>query len=257
MDNQLQYKISAIRHKVWIPAQFIAVCVFAFVAAALATVYFCRSMNSGMHMPGDWTMSMMWMQMPGETWFASSLNFLLMWLAMMMAMMMPSALPMFLKTRRQWVSLCYMASGYFAIWLIAGVGIYIVGMALAMATMQHESFSRAVPVLSGALLIAAGATQFTRWKLTHLLRCRSSFGCTISCSEHEKSFLIGCKQGAACCICCTTLMTIQLVIGIMNPFAMIVVAIAIAAEKLLPRPEITARVVGIVAIFAGIIITIH
>ena len=58
--------------------------------------------------------------MPGQTWFASAISFLFMWLAMMM----PSALPMFLKTRRQRASLCYMASGYFAIWLAAGVEIY-------------------------------------------------------------------------------------------------------------------------------------
>jgi predicted metal-binding membrane protein len=47
-------------------------------------------------------------------------------------------------------------------------------------------------------------------------------------------------------------MTIQLTLGIMNPLVMIVVAIVIAAEKLLPRPEITARIVGIAAIFAGV-----
>jgi len=48
------------------------------------------------------------------------------------------------------------------------------------------------------------------------------------------------KQGTACCLCCTAPMMIQLTIGIMNPLAMIAVAFAIAAEKLLPRPEITA-----------------
>jgi predicted metal-binding membrane protein len=49
-----------------------------------------------MEMPGGWTMSMMWMRMPGQTWFASALSFQSMWLAMMVTMMMPSALPMFL-----------------------------------------------------------------------------------------------------------------------------------------------------------------
>ena len=45
-----------------------------------------------MEMPGGWTMSMMWMRMPGQTWFASALSFLFMWLAMMVALMLPSAL---------------------------------------------------------------------------------------------------------------------------------------------------------------------
>ena len=243
-------------------AGFIAVCVLAFVASASATVYFCRSMCCEMEMPGGWTMSMMWTRMPGQTWLTSAISFLVMWLAMMVAMMLPSALPTFLKTRRPWASLCYIASGYFAIWLAAGVGIYAFGVAFATVAMRSELFSRTVPWLLGASLIAAGAIQFTRWKMKHLLRCRSPFGCASSCPErfgvpplgrpvHETSFRLGCKQGAACCACCAAPMTIQLVLGTMNPLAMTVVAMVIAAEKLLPRPAIVTRLVGISAIIAG------
>jgi predicted metal-binding membrane protein len=252
MTNQLQPKNSTGSDDVNLPSKFIAVCVLAFVAGVSATVYFCSSMCCGMEMPGGWTMSMMWMRMPGQTWFESGLSFLLMWLAMMIAMMMPSALPMFLRTRRQWVSLCYMATGYFAIWFVAGVGIYTPGVALATIAMRSELISRTVPLLLGASLIVAGAIQCTRWKMTHLLCCRSPFGCANSCSQPETGFRLGCRQGAACCVCCAAPMTIQLVLGIMDPLVMIVIAIVIAAEKLLPRPEITARFVGIIAIFAGV-----
>src|SRR4051812_6388125 len=99
--------------------------------------------------------------------------------------------------------------------------------------MRSELLSRAVPLLSGALLIAAGAVQFTRWKMTHLLRCRSSYGCASPCPERETSLRLGCEQGAACCLSCAAPMTIQLALGIMNPLVMIVVAAVIAAEKLL------------------------
>lgn len=256
MLHQLQHKHSDSRDVARLPTKFIVVCVVAFVASVSLTVYFCGSMGYEMEMPGGWKMSMMWMRMPGQTWLASLLSFLLMWLAMMVAMMMPSALPMFLKTRRQWVSLCYVASGYFAIWLVAGIGVYALGMTFAEMTMRSELVSRAFPLLSGALLIATGLIQFTRWKMTNLLRCRSSNGCGISCPEHETSFRLGCNQGAACCVCCAPPITIQLVLGIMNPVAMIAVAIVIAAEKLLPRPEITARVTGVAAIFAGLAMTI-
>ena len=145
-----------------------------------------------------------------------------------------------------------MASGYFAIWLAAGVGIYALGVAFAAAAMRSELFSRAAPLLSGAVLIAAGAFQFTRRKMTHLLRCRSPFGCAASCPQRETSFRLGCKQGASCCVCCAAPMTIQLVLGIMNPLVMVVVAIFIAAEKLLPQPPLVARVVGVSAIIAGV-----
>src|SRR5215468_8384895 len=149
-------------------AEFIVACVVAFVASVSATIYFCRSMCCEIDMPGGWTMSMMWMRMPGQTWAASATSFQLMWLAMMVAMMLPSALPMFLNTKRAPVSLSAMAGGYFAVWLAAGVGIYALGLAVAAAATRWENFSHAVPVLSSAALIAAGAFQFTRWKMTGL-----------------------------------------------------------------------------------------
>jgi len=252
MSDPLQPNNSTGCDETTLPAGFIVVSVLAFVVGVSATVYFCRSMCGEMEMPGGWTMSMMWMRMPGQTWFASALSFQFTWLAMIVAMMLPSALPMFVKTRRPVVSLCYMASGYFTIWLAAGVGIYALGVAFATVAMRSELFSRAVPLLLAASLIAAGATQFTRWKMTQLLRCRSPFGCAISCPERETSFQLGCKQGATCCVCCAAPMAIQFVLGIMNPLVMIVVAVVIAAEKLLPRPAIVARLVGISAIIAGV-----
>ena len=48
-------------------------------------------------------------------------------------------------------------------------------------------------------------------------------------------------------------MMISLALGIMNPLVMIVVAGVIAAEKLLPRPVIIARLVGVSAIIAGLV----
>jgi len=257
MSSQLQHANSNSFEVTRLPTAFIVVCVVAFIAAVSTTIYFNGSMSDDMEMPGGWRMSMMWMRMPGQTWSLSALSFLLMWLAMMVAMMMPSALFMFLKTRRQWLSLCYMTSGYFIIWLIAGFAIYVLGVKFNDAAMRSEVLSRAVPLLSGATLITAGVVQFTRWKMKYLFRCRSPFGCDSPCAEGEKSFWLGCRQGVDCCACCSALMTSQLILGIMNPLVMIMVAIVIAAEKLLPRPDVTARLGGIAAIVVGIMMTVH
>jgi predicted metal-binding membrane protein len=257
MANPLHYENSAGCERASPPVEFIAICVFAFVASAAATVYFCRSMCCEMEMPGGWTMSMMWTRMPSQTWLASAMDFQLMWLAMMVAMMLPSALPMFLNSKRAPVSLSMMATGYFAVWLASGVGVYMLGVAFGAAAMRWESFSCIVPALFGAALIAAGAFQFTRWKMTGLRGCRSRFGCLTACPERETNFRLGCKQGAACCLCCAGPTMILVVLGMMNPLVIVGVSIVIAAEEILPRPEITARLVGIAALVAGVTTTIH
>jgi predicted metal-binding membrane protein len=255
MAASLQYKNSEKYNRLSI--EFIIVCGVAFVAGLSATLYFSASMGYEMEMPGGWKMSMMWMRMPGQTWFLSALSFLFMWLAMMVVMMMSSVLPMFLKTHRHWRSLCFMASGYFIIWLLAGIALYVPGAIFNYAAMHSPFLSRTVPLLSGTALIVVGTVQFTRWKMTHLMRCRSTYGCAPSCPQNETSFRLGCKQGLVCCACCSALMTIQVILGIMNLFVMAIVAIAITAEKLLPRPAVTARLAGIIAIAAGIVIDIH
>ena len=257
MAGQQQHDDSAGGDEVSPPVGFIAVCVLAFAASVSATIYFCRSMCCEMEMPGGWTMSMMWMRMPGKTWFGSAMSFALMWLAMMVAMMLPSALPTFLKTRRAAVSLFLMAIGYFVVWLAFGAGIYAVGVAFAAAAMRWETFSRIVPALSGAALVAAGAFQFTRWKKTGLFGCRSRFGCVSACAESETNFRLGCKQGEACCLCCAAPTLVLVVLGMMNPLVIVGIAIVIAAEKLLPYPEIIARLAGVAAITAGVITTLH
>ena len=233
------------------PAVFTLACRVAFIGSVATTIYFCRSMGGGMEMPCGWTMSMTWMRMPGQSWTISAILFLLMWLAMMVAMMLPSALPTFLKTRRRWHSLCFLASGYFVVWLAAGVGVYLPGIVLAAVAMQSNLVSHAIPWLLGASLIAAGTFQLTRWKMVHLLRCRSPFGCAAASPRDEASFWLGCKQGVSCCFCCAPPMTMLLAFGMMNPPVIIVVAMVIAAEKLLTRPAMVARLVGISSIIAG------
>ena len=254
MSNQRQNSNSPIAMKPRpVRIAFIAICVLAFGASVPRDGLFLSLDVLRMEMPGGWTMSMMWMPMQGQSWFESATSFLLMWLAMMVAMMMPSALPTFLRVRRQVAFLCCTVFGYFVIWLAAGVGVYAFGVTFAAVAIRSEFVSHAVPWLLGASLISAGAIQLTGWKMTHLLRCRSPFGCGISMpGSTGTSFQLGCKQGVACCLCCAAPMTIQLALGIMNPLVMIVVAMIIAAEKLLRRPEVIARLVGISAIVAGL-----
>jgi predicted metal-binding membrane protein len=53
-----------------------------------------------MPMPGGWTMSMVWMRMPGQTWPEAAVTFIGMWVVMMVAMMLPSLAPILWRYRR-------------------------------------------------------------------------------------------------------------------------------------------------------------
>jgi predicted metal-binding membrane protein len=245
-------------------ATFVAVSGLVFTVSVAVTVYFCQSMAGGMDMPGGWTMSMMWMRMPGQSWVAAVAMFLLMWLTMMVAMMLPSALPMLWKFRRSLTEngnvgapMMLVASGYFFVWLVCGVVVYAVGVPFALAAMRWEWLSRFVPVLSGAALVLAGVFQFTSWKMSGLGRCRNSLCGTggENCRMLDVGWHYGLEQGASCCICCVAPMVALLVLGSMNLLVMVLIAVVIAMEKLMPNPKLFVRIFGVVAVVAGIAMT--
>lgn len=128
-----------------------------------------------------------------------------------------------------------------------------------IAVMRWPALSRAVPALSGATLAVAGAIQFSRWTRAGLEHCRDPRGC--SAAEmgrgHLWAWLYGIRQGMYCGICCTGPMLALLAIGTMNPYGMILVAIVIAAEKLLPEPQRVMRLTGVIAIIAGLLMMIR
>ena len=243
--------------------------VLVFVAAAAATLYFCRAMSDGMAMPGGWTMSMMWMPMAGQSWAGAAAMFLGMWLAMMVAMMLPSALPMLViyrrvlafrgEGRRAEAATVRMACGYFFVWLMVGAMAYAIGVAAAWATMRWAGLSRAVPAASGAALLLCGLFQFTPWKRACLRHCRDplSFAADHLSGGRNDGWKLGLHHGAFCVACCWALMAIQLVLGVMNLAVMALVATVIALEKLIPRADLVVRLTGAAAMAAGTVMIVR
>ena len=236
----------------------VATSLLAFSASAAATFTFSRSMPEGMEMPGGWTMSMLWMLIDDSTWPESAAMFLLMWLAMMVTMMLPSALPMLRNFGRALdarglasvgMPVALAACAYFLVWLAVGGGVYLIGMAIAQAAMQWEAFSRAMPVLSGAALVVAGCYQFTRWKMAGLHRCRDLLA---GIRDGPWAGLRhGLRQGASCVVSSSGSMLVLLALGAMNLAVMALVAVFIALEKSVPKPEWVVRLSGLLALGAG------
>jgi predicted metal-binding membrane protein len=67
----------------------------------------------------------------------------------------------------------------------------------------------------------------------------------------------GFKQGINCGICCAGPMLALLVLGAMNLTLMAIITGIIAVEKLLPRPEQSARLFGAVALLLGLAILVQ
>jgi predicted metal-binding membrane protein len=228
----------------------LAATVLLFAASVAGTIYLCGSMSGGMAMPGGWTMSMTWMRMPGQTWPAAAAMFLAMWLVMMVAMMLPSLVAMLWSHPTDLRGFLTVGSAYFLVWTIAGIAVYPAGLALAAAEMRWPSLARAVPLAGGILLVAAGIVQLTPWKARQLGVCRNPMSCATSWQH-------GLHLGRHCALCCSPLMAALLVLGVMNLWVMLAVAIAITVERVAPRPVVWARVTGAVILAVGAVLLLH
>lgn len=243
---------------------FFAVCALLFVVTAAVTIVWCRSMTAmgGMRMPGGGTMSMAWMQMPGQTWLGGAASFLGMWIVMMAAMMLPCLVPMLRRYRHAirettgthlgWLT-TLVGAGYFFVWTAFGTVSYALGLALTSLEMRQVALARAVPVAAGVIILIAGAFQFTRPKARHLACCLETPECGRAMpADASTAWQHGLRLGLHCSYCCAGLMAILLVLGVMNLGAMALVAALINVERLTPAGERGARAVGSVVIAAGL-----
>ena len=176
----------------------------------------------------------MGMQMPGETWAASAATFLRMWTVMTAAMMLPSLVPMLVRFRRDLsgvgalragILTMVVAAGYFVVWLAIGVLVWpltpLIGRLDAAGT---------------ALLVAiAIAYQWTPRKARDLSCCRQMLvHASPRAASARSAWHQGVRYGVHCARCCWNLMAIPVVLGTMNPWVMVLVGAAIAAERVTP-----------------------
>jgi predicted metal-binding membrane protein len=214
-----------------------------------------------MLMRGDWTHSMMWMRMPGETWAGAAASFVAMWIAMMVPMMLPSVAPVLwrhraaaasMNARHPGVLTATVAATYFAVWAVAGAAAFALGASVMTTIMEHEALARAVPFAVAATVGLAGAVQLTPWKSRPLACC--NWGPRHRCAEKigvAGASSAGIRLGVRCVACCANLMAIPLVLGVMDVRAMFATAAAIAVERLAPGGERVARLTGLLLLAAG------
>lgn len=242
---------------------FLGTAALLFTGSAAATIALCGAMAGmgGMPMAGGWMLSGAWMPMCGQGWPGAAAGFLVMWSVMMAAMMLPVLTPTLWSYRgildRAGEThpdrlIAAAGTGYFAVWAALGLAVFPLGAALAALVTQEPVLARLVPVLSGLVVMLAGAAQFTAWKAHRLACCREVPAHAVAASTGA-AFRQGLRLGLHCTSCCAGPTAALLVLGIMDLRAMVLVAAAIALERLSPHGELMARIVGAVAIGAGVL----
>jgi len=232
-----------------------------FAASTVATIVWCSSMNAtrGMPMPGNWTMSMAWMRMPGQTWPAAAATFLGMWMVMMVAMMLPSLVPMLRRYRHALARTGVthlgsrtfaVAAGYFAVWAVFGMAIFPAGVALATVEMHRPALARAVPFAAGVVVLIAGMVQLSAWK-------RDQLACCNDVPMRGGAWRHGLRLGLRCCSCCGDLTAILLVAGVMDLGVMALVTTAITLERVGPVPAWLPRATGGVVVATGVFLIVR
>lgn len=237
-----------------------------FAASAAGTVAWCLSMEGmgAIPMPGGWAVSMAWMPMCGQSWAGAALSFTGMWAVMMVAMMLPSLAPALWCYRRalgagssvQATLLPALAGlGYFAVWTLLGVLVFIAGAALVQALLHMPLPGGVGPLATGVLIWLAGVFQFTGWKSRHLGCCRKVEAAAPA--QPRAAWRYGARLGLHCSFSCAGWTLVLLALGVMDLGAMALVAAAITAERLLPRGERIARATGALAMLAGVVFVLR
>ncbi|MEB3322629.1 MAG: DUF2182 domain-containing protein [Synechococcaceae cyanobacterium] len=187
------------------------------------------------------------------------------WAAMMTGMMLPGAAPMFTAYARvnrrsggRWSPLAAFVGAYLLLW----IGVSVLGALLQqgligtglLSPMGHSTR----PLLSGAVLVIAGAYQFTPLKQVCLRRCRTPLGFLLT--EWRPGTMgalrLGWLHGVECILCCWALMGLMFVLGTMNLIGMAALSVGMLVEKAAPAGAVIGRWCGGLLIAAGLVVAV-
>lgn len=226
--------VAFLRDRLWVVAGLAVVTLLAW-AYLLVDAARMHAMTSG-----D-AVAMMAMQ---PTTATDLLLLFLMWSVMMAAMMVPTVIPAVLIyvaiVRRMaphqsiTASTTGFVTGYLLVW--AGFSLIATGLQWTfgrLALLSPEMVASS-PFFGGALLIAAGAYQFSPLKKSCLKHCQAPI---VYLAQHWRSgvqgaLAMGVRHGAYCVGCCWAIMGLLFVGGIMNLLWVAAIAIFVLLEKL-------------------------
>jgi predicted metal-binding membrane protein len=192
------------------------------------------------------------------------LAFVIAWGIMMAAMMLPSALPMiglYAATQRNrpaaaaapGVPTALFTLVYLGLWTATGVPMYFASVALSTVGPAVRAYGVA------AVLVGAGAFQLSPLKQVCLRHCRSPLGFLLGRwrAGWRGSLALGRAHAVYCLGCCWALMVVLVAAGAMGLVWVLLVAAVVAAEKVLPGGEWTARATGVALVALGLVVALR
>ena len=188
-----------------------------------------------------------------------------MWTIMMVGMMAPSASPMILlfariQAQRNVGSMPasgLFLLGYLLVWTGFSLVVTLIQWALHNALLISPMMVGTSPLLSSAVLIAAGVYQWTPAKQACLARCRSPIGFLLNEWQdgNRGALLMGLRHGLFCTGCCWLLMLVLFVVGVMNLLWIALLTAYVLLEKFLPQAPWGSKIAGIALIGWGVWMT--
>lgn len=196
----------------------------------------------------------------GLGWFAG------IWVTMMAAMMLPSLVPMALTysrtSRASGASFSTLATGLFAcgyllVW--AGAGLLAYGLIDGVRALDVSwlAWDRGGPYAAGGVIVAAALYELTPAKSTCLRHCRNPELLARRWRAGVPGALeMGLEHGGFCVGASWALMAVLFAVGVMNVAWMVVVAVLVAGEKLLPWGGAAVRATAVFVVVLGVAVAL-
>jgi predicted metal-binding membrane protein len=218
-------------------------------------------MYGPMHGVSSWMMAEMPPLRHGILLFA-------MWTVMMAGMMLPSAAPTLLlftmvvrshdaahAPPRAYSFL----GGYLLVWTAFSLAVTLLQLLLGALLYLSPMMQLRGQVLSGAVVLVAGAYQLTPTKRSCLTACRApaAFLARYYRPGNTAAFRLGVRHGGYCVGCCWALMLLLFVAGVMNLVAVATIAVFVLLEKVMPLGAQGGRLSGLLLIACGALVLLR
>jgi predicted metal-binding membrane protein len=183
---------------------------------------------------------------------AGASGFIGAWVVMMAAMMLPSAAPLVLLYRGagadgRAANTVPLVGGYLLVWAVFGALVYAAQQALGMVVLSSPGLGDARPYAVAGILAIAGVYQFTPLKQACLRQCRSPLDFLMHRWRGPgafDAFRLGAELGVYCVGCCWGLMAVLVIAGAMSLLWVVLIALIVFVEKLMPFGERSAQLTG-------------